>query len=76
VGAVQDLVQDGENGFVFSRDSTVDQWAGRLRPLISDPVVLAAMSLNARTFAERKLSFDRFEKLIADVVERLRLLKS
>jgi glycosyltransferase involved in cell wall biosynthesis len=75
VGGVKDLVQDGENGIVFSRDSTVDQWAERLHRLISNPAELAAMSLNARYFAERELSFDRFEKLIADVVERLRLLK-
>ena len=76
VGAVKDLVRDGENGFLFSRDSTVDQWAERLHRLISNPAQLAAMSLSARSFAERELSFDRFEKLIADVVERLRLLKA
>ncbi len=76
VGGVKDLVRDGENGFLFSRNSTVDEWAERLQRLISNPADLAAMSLQARSFAERELSFDRFEKLIADVVERLRLLKA
>ena len=72
VGAVKDLVRDGETGFLFSRDSSIDQWAERLSRLISNPVELAQMSVRARGFAEKELNFDRFEKLIADVVERLR----
>ncbi len=73
VGGVKDLVRDGENGIVFSRDSTVDQWAIGVQPSHRGTGgEIAAMSLNARSFAESELSFDRFEKLIADVVERLR----
>lgn len=74
VGAVKDLVRDGETGFLMARDSTTDQWAERLRRLTSNPAELAEMSFRARSFAEQELSFDRFEKLIADVVERLRTL--
>jgi hypothetical protein len=32
------------------------------------------MSFRARRFAENELSFERFDNLIFDVVERLRLL--
>jgi len=74
VGAVKDLVHDGQTGLLLPRDSTVDQWAERLRRLISNPAELAAMSSRARSFAEKELSFDRFENLMADVVERLRVL--
>jgi glycosyltransferase involved in cell wall biosynthesis len=55
VGAVKDLVRDGENGFLFSRDSTVGQWGERLRLLVSNPAELTAISLRARSFAEREL---------------------
>jgi hypothetical protein len=72
VGAVKDLVKDGDTGFLMPRGASAEQWAERLRRLISSPVDLAAMSSRARGFAEKELSFDRFDKLIADVVERLR----
>lgn len=75
VGAVKDLVRDGETGFLMSRDSSVDQWAERLGRLTSNPAELAQMSFRARRFAEEELSFNRFEGLIASVVERLSLLK-
>jgi glycosyltransferase involved in cell wall biosynthesis len=71
VGAVKDLVRDGETGYLMSRDSISEQWATRLQQFISHPEELAAMSLRARRFAEERLSMDRFRKLMSGVVERL-----
>jgi glycosyltransferase involved in cell wall biosynthesis len=73
-GAVKDLVRDGETGFLMPRGSSTEQWAERLGRLISNPQELADMSFRARRFAENELSFERFDNLIFDVVERLRLL--
>lgn len=74
VGAVKDLVRDGETGFLMSRGSSAEDWAERLGRLISNPRELADMSFRARCFAENELSFDRFDKLLVGVVERLRAL--
>ena len=72
VGGVRDLVHDGETGFLMSRDDPPEVWAERLQRLAADPVDLARMSASARRFAEERLSLDRFKRLIADVLERLR----
>ena len=76
VGAVKDLVRDGETGFLLPREASAEQWADRLRQLISNPEELAKMSLRARRFAESELSFGRFDKLIASVVDDLRALRA
>lgn len=72
VGAVKDLVLDGETGFLMPRGSSAEQWAERLRYLTSNPKLLADMSFRARRFAEQMLSPARFESLILDVIDRLR----
>jgi hypothetical protein len=71
VGGVRDLVQDGETGFLMSRDAPPEVWAQRLQRLAANPSELSRMSACARRFAEERLSLDRFKRLIADVLRRL-----
>ena len=54
------------------RGSSAEQWAERLLRLASNPEQMADMSLRARRFAEKELGLDRLDRLIRDVVERLR----
>jgi glycosyltransferase involved in cell wall biosynthesis len=72
VGAVPDMIQSGENGFVLPRDASLDQWADRILSVLADPEALRRMSERARRFAEEFLSLERFDRLVAKVVERLR----
>jgi glycosyltransferase involved in cell wall biosynthesis len=72
VDGARDLVQDGETGFVFSHDAPAEAWAERVKQLVADPAKLACMSAAARRFAEENLSLARFEKLLAEVIGRLR----
>ncbi|PYU24126.1 MAG: hypothetical protein DMG32_14590 [Acidobacteria bacterium] len=69
---IRDLVKDGETGFVFPRNSPVEAWADRIQRLIADHGELARMSASARAFAAEMLNQDRFDNLIAHVVDRLR----
>ncbi len=72
VGAIGDLVHNGETGFLIPRDAPAEVWATHLNHLISNPAELRRMSKSARRFAEDNLGLDRFERLIAKVIERLR----
>jgi glycosyltransferase involved in cell wall biosynthesis len=71
IDGVRGLVQGGETGFVFSHDASAEAWAERVKQLVADPAKFSSMSAAARRFAEEKLSIDRFEKLVADVIGRL-----
>jgi glycosyltransferase involved in cell wall biosynthesis len=58
VGDVQELVTEGETGFVVSRDD--DQaFADRLRALILDPGLCKKMGLAGRAKAENEFGLDR-----------------
>jgi glycosyltransferase involved in cell wall biosynthesis len=72
VGGVPDLIQDGESGYVMPREAPIEQWAERIHGLFAEPETLRSMSRRARSFAEEYLSLERFDKLVANVVERLR----
>jgi glycosyltransferase involved in cell wall biosynthesis len=72
VGGIRDLVHNGETGFLISRDAPTEVWAANLRRLAANPAELRRMSACARRFAEERLGLDRFERLIADVIEGLR----
>ena len=68
----RDLVQDGETGFVFTLDAPAEVWAERVKRIAANPGELARMSARARQVAEEKLGLDRFERLITEVIEKLR----
>lgn len=70
-GAVKDLVRSGETGWLVNRDATQDEWTERIVSLIRNPGELAEMSARARTFAEKNLSFERFDRILADAFDRL-----
>jgi len=72
VGGIRDLVQNGETGFLIPHDAPAEVWAARLNSLVTNPEELTRMSRSARQFAENKLGVDRFDSLIAEVIERLR----
>ena len=65
-------MKDGKTGFVFPRNAPVEAWADRIQRLIADHGELARMSASARAFAAEMLNQDRFDNLIAHVVDRLR----
>jgi glycosyltransferase involved in cell wall biosynthesis len=73
VGGLRDLVRDGENGFLLAREAPARLWADRIQSLAADRNELIRMSGCARRFAEEMLSLERFESLIAKVIDRLRL---
>ena len=73
IGGIRDLVHEGQTGFLMPLDAPAELWAARLHRLAADPVELARLSARARQFAEQKLGLDRFERLIADVIERFRV---
>jgi glycosyltransferase involved in cell wall biosynthesis len=72
VGGIRDLVHEGETGFLMPLDAPTERWAAHLRRLAADPAELVRLSAGARRFAEQKLGLDRFQRLIGEVIERLR----
>jgi len=72
VGGVPDLIQDGETGFILPRGASLEQWAGLIHRLLAEPEALRRMSGQARRFAEEFLSLERFDRLVSNVVDRLR----
>jgi glycosyltransferase involved in cell wall biosynthesis len=68
----RDLIHDGETGFLFTLNTPVEVWAEHVKRLVTNPGELSRMSACARQFAEDKLGRDRFEQLIAEVIEQLR----
>ncbi len=72
VGAVPDLIQDGESGYVLPREASLEQWAERVQGLFAEPEALRRMSGRARRFAEEFLSLERFDRLVSSAVDRLR----
>jgi glycosyltransferase involved in cell wall biosynthesis len=72
VGGVPDLIRDGETGYVMPREASLEQWAERIHGLFAEPETLRRMSARARAFAENSLSLERFDRLVANVVDRLR----
>jgi glycosyltransferase involved in cell wall biosynthesis len=73
VGGIPDLIRSGETGFALPRDASLEQWAARIHGLLADPEALRSMSGRARTFAEETLNLKRFDQLIANVMDRLRV---
>ncbi len=76
VGAVRDLVLEGQTGFLLPFDAPMERWAERLHRLAGDPAELTRLSTGARQFAEQNLSLDRFERLIANRIEGLNHARS
>jgi glycosyltransferase involved in cell wall biosynthesis len=72
VGGIRDLVHDGETGFLMSCEDSAERWAERLRFLNSHPEEIRRMSASARSFAERNLDLTGFEKLVTQIIDRLR----
>jgi len=72
VGGIADLIQDGESGYVMPREASIEEWAERIHGLFAEPETLRRMSDRARSFAEQLLSLERFDGLVASVVDRLR----
>jgi glycosyltransferase involved in cell wall biosynthesis len=72
VDGARDLIRDGETGFVMPRGAGTEHWAKHLRDLISNPEERNRMSKCARAFAEEKLAFEDYERLVTEAVERLR----
>lgn len=74
VGSIRDVVRTGETGVLMSRADPPELWAMRIQELIGNPAELARLSEGARRFAEENLGLARFEALIGDVIQRLRLV--
>lgn len=74
VGSVRDVVRTGETGVLMSRADPPELWVKRIQDLIGNPAELALLSAGARRFAEENLSLARFEGLISDVIQHLRLV--
>jgi glycosyltransferase involved in cell wall biosynthesis len=72
VDGISDLIKDGETGFVLPREAATGQWAEKIHRLLADPEALRSMSDQTRRFAEERLSLERFDQLVADVIARLR----
>ncbi len=72
VDGARDLVHDGETGFLFPHGAPAEVWAERVNRLVSNPGELSRMSACARRFAEDNLGLDCFDRLIAEVIDRLR----
>jgi glycosyltransferase involved in cell wall biosynthesis len=72
VGGVPDLIQDGESGYIMPREASLEQWAERIHGLLAEPEALRRMSGQTRRFAEEFLSLERFDRLVSNVVDRLR----
>jgi len=72
VGGIRDLIHNGQTGFLMERDATQQMWAARIQELASNPALLVRLSASARRFAEEHLLIDRFNRLVADVIEQLR----
>jgi glycosyltransferase involved in cell wall biosynthesis len=72
VGGIRDLVHEGQTGFLMPFDAPAERWAELLHRLANQPAELARLSASARQFAEQRLGSDRFERLIGDVIQRLR----
>lgn len=73
VGALPELVLDGETGFLCDPDSVAD-FAGRIAWLAAHPEEHRAMRLAARRFAERRLDaarmMEEYERAIAGLLGR------
>jgi glycosyltransferase involved in cell wall biosynthesis len=74
VGSIRDVVRTGETGVLMSRADPPELWARRIQELIDNPAELARLSVGARRFAEENLGLARFETLISEVIQRLRLV--
>jgi glycosyltransferase involved in cell wall biosynthesis len=72
IEGTRDLVHNGENGFLIPRDALEEVWAAQLDSLITNPNEITRMSACARRFAEQKLGVERFDRLVAEVIARLR----
>ncbi len=72
VGGVPDLIQSGESGYILPREASLEQWAERIHSLLAEPEALRRMSGRARKFAEEFLNTERFDRLVSNVIERLR----
>ena len=73
VGGIRDLIHHGMTGFLMHREATVEQWAEHIIHLVANPSDLVRLSIDARRFAVDMLDVGRFENLIADILERLRV---
>ncbi len=71
VGAVRDLVRNGETGFLMSPGASIDDWASLIKRLAADPAELSQLSKGARSFAEENLSPSRFHNLIENAIQGL-----
>jgi len=72
VGGIQDLVHDGETGFLMPFDASPELWAKRIQHLASNPQELTKMSQRSRQFADARLGMDQFETLVQEVIGKLR----
>ena len=59
VGGIPTIVQDGETGFLFESEN-VDDLAGKLDILLSDPDLARRLGLSGERFVERNFSPDRY----------------
>ncbi len=73
VGGVPDLIRDCDTGYVLPREASLEEWAERVQGLFAEPEALRRMSGKARRFAEEFLSLERFDRLVSNVVGRLRV---
>ncbi|MFQ5798329.1 MAG: glycosyltransferase family 4 protein [Bacteroidota bacterium] len=72
VGGINELVQDGRNGFVMPYGSDAESWAERIKYLVRDRGILEEYGRESRRLAEEKLSLERFGLLLEHVVDRLK----
>jgi glycosyltransferase involved in cell wall biosynthesis len=74
VDGIRDVVCNRETGFLIPYDASTETWAEQLNHFVADPAELDRMSLCARRFAEERLNLEQFERLMANVIRRLRAI--
>ncbi|MFZ4698711.1 MAG: glycosyltransferase family 4 protein [Candidatus Methylumidiphilus sp.] len=70
VGGIPDLIEDGNNGFLFQPED-IDDLAKKLAQLLSDPQLAHDIGLRGKSIVEEKFSAEKyihyFHKMIAEV---------
>lgn len=71
VGDIPDLVRHRENGWLMPEHAAAEEWAVAIQTLLDNPDKLAMLRKNAREFAERTLTLERFQQGFRSGIETL-----
>ncbi|HLV26808.1 MAG TPA: glycosyltransferase family 4 protein [Gemmatimonadales bacterium] len=72
IGGISELVRHGETGVLLPFHASTSEWGAQIRALLQDDVRLERLSQGARRFAEETLGLDRFNHVVAEVLDQLK----